>query len=185
MSKPKFMVFKLKDLWVPIIIAIFAIIMVIFLITRFTATKPTFSPDAAFNDGLYVTEISLDDADFNVAVSIHKNTIKSVELRNLDDETKFMFPLLEPSIAYINEEVTKTQSLEIAPFEEARETTEFLMSAVKEALSLNEETVDMPADNLEDYILTEPVSNSIDNPDMSDQAYIDWESELDMLLEDE
>lgn len=185
MSKPKFMVFKLKDLWVPIIITIFAVIMVVFFISRFTATKATFSPDEAFNDGLYVTEIALDNANFNVAVSIHKNSIKSVELRNMDEEAKLMYPLFEPSIAFINEEVTKTQSLEIGEFEPAKETTEFLMSAVRDALSLNEETVDMPEEHIEDYIITEPVSHSIDNPEMSDEVYIDWESELDGLFEDE
>ena len=189
MSKPKFMVFKLKDLWVPIIVTVFAIVLVVFFISKITATKATFSPDQGFNDGLYVAEISLDNAEFNVAVSVHKNSIKSVELRNMDEEAKLMYPLFEPSIAYINEQITKTQSLEIEEFAQAKETAAFLMSAVRDALSLSDETVKAPVDHLEndntdDYIITDPMDDSVDNPEMSDQVYIDWETELDSVLED-
>ncbi len=192
MSKPKFMVFKLKDLWIPVIVTILAIVMVVFFISKLTATKTTFSPDQGFNDGLYLAEISLDNADFNVAVSIHKNAIKSIELRNMDEQAKLMYPLFEPSIAYINEQVTKTQSLEIEEFAQGKETAAFLMSAIKDALALPDQTVDMMDGNLDksddyvdDYILTEPVSNSATNPDMSDEIYIDWETELDAILIDE
>lgn len=192
MSKPKFMVFKLKDLWIPVIVTIFAIVMVVFFVSKLTATKTTFLPDQGFNDGLYLAEISLDNADFNVAVSIHKNSIKSIELRNMDEQAKLMYPLFEPSIAYINDQVTKTQSLEIEEFAEAKETASFLMSAIKDALALPDQTVDMLDGNLDksddyvdDYILTEPVSNSIDNPDMTDEMFIDWETELDAILIDE
>lgn len=177
MSKPKFMVFKLKDLWVPVIVTIVAILMVVFFVSRFTATKPTFAPQQDYSNGDYVAKISLDNAEFNVAVSIHKNAITSVELRNMDERAKIMYPLFEPSMSYINDQVTKTQSLDIAEFSQAKETTAFLMNAVKDALSLTEETVDMPEYNLDDYI--------INNPEMSDQAYIDWETEIDALLEDE
>lgn len=189
MSKPKFMVFKLKDLWVPIIVTVFAIALVVFFISKITATKATFSPDQGFNDGLYVAEISLDNAEFNVAVSVHKNSIKSVELRNMDEDAKLMYPLFEPSMAYINDQITKTQSLEIEEFAEAKETAAFLMSAVRDALSLSDETVNAPVDHLEtdntdDYIITDPMDDSVDNPEMSDQVYIDWETELDSVLED-
>ncbi len=193
MSKPRFMVFKLKDLWVPVIVTIFAIIMVVFFVSKLTATKATFVPDQGFNDGLYVAEISLDNAAFNVAISIHKNSIRSVELRNMDEQAKLMYPLFEPSIAYINDQVTKTQSLEIDEFAQAKETTAFLMSAVKDALSLPDETVDMlednldmpPDNNVDDYILTDPIDDAMDSPEMSDQSYVDWETELDAILIDE
>lgn len=192
MSKPKFMVFKLKDLWIPVIVTIFAIIMVVFFISKLTATKATFSPDQGFNDGLYVAEISLDNADFNVAVSIHKNAIKSVELRNMSEDAKLMYPLFEPTMAYINEQVTKTQSLDISEFSQAKETAAFLMDTIKDALALPEETVNMLENNMtnndsnvDDYILTDPMNNSTNNPEMSDQMYIDWETELDAILIDE
>lgn len=179
------MVFKLKDLWIPVIVTVFAIIMVVFFVSRLTASKATFAPDQAFSDGLYVATISLDNAEFNVAVSIHKNAIKSVELRNMDEDAKLMYPLFEPSIDFINESVTKTQSLEIEEFAQAKETTAFLMDAVKDALSLSDHGVDVNQNSLDDYIITDPINNSIDNPEMSDQSYLDWESELDALLEDE
>ena len=192
MSKPKFMVFKLKDLWVPVIVTIFAIIMVVFFISKLTATKATFSPDQGFSDGLYLAEISLDNAEFNVAVSIHKNSIKSVELRNMTEDAKLMYPLFEPSMAYINDQVTKTQSLDISEFAQAKETAAFLMDAIRDALALPEETVNMLDNNMtntdstvDDYILTDPMNNSTNNPEMSDQMYIDWETELDAILTDE
>ncbi|HHX60552.1 MAG TPA: hypothetical protein GX707_07485 [Epulopiscium sp.] len=192
MSKPKFMVFKLKDLWVPVIVTIFAIVMVVFFVSKLTSTKTTFAPDQGFNDGLYVAEISLDNAEFNVAVSIHKNAIKSVELRNMDEQAKLMYPLFEPSMAYINDRVTKTQSLEIEEFAQAKETTAFLMDAVRNALALPDKTVDKLENNMDtidntvdDYILTDPLSNAIDNPEMSDQTYVDWETELDAIIVDE
>ena len=177
MSKPKFMVFKLKDLWVPVIVVIVAVLMVVFFVSKFTATQPTFAPQEDYSNGDYLANISLDNADFNVAVSIHKNAITSVELRNMDEDAKMMYPLFESSISHINEQVTKTQSLDIADFPDAKETTAFLISAVKDALSLTDGTIDMLDDHLDDYI--------IDNPEMSDQAYIDWETEIDAMLEDE
>lgn len=182
MSKPKFMVFKLRDLWVPVIVTIVAVLMVVFFVSKFSATKPTFAPQEDYSNGDYVTKISLDNADFNVAVSVHKNAITSVELRNMDQQAKIMYPLFEPSIAFINEEVTKTQSLDIAEFPPAKETTAFLMAAVRDALSLSDQTVDV----LEDSLLEDHLEDYINsNPEMSDQAYVDWEAEIDMLLEDE
>lgn len=177
MSKPKFMVFKLKDLWVPVIVTIITVLMIIFFVSKFTATKPTFAPQQDYTNGDYLAQISLDNADFDVAVSIHKNAITSVELRNMNAQAKVMYPLFEPSIDHINQEVTKTQSFDIAEFEPAKETTTFLLDAVKEALSLSESHVDNVEDNVDNYI--------IDNPEMSDQAYIDWETEIDELFENE
>ncbi len=177
MSKPKFMVFKLRDLWVPVIVTIIAVLLIIFFVSRFTATKPTFAPQQDYNNGDYLAQISLDNADFDVAVSIHKNAIKSVELRNMNEQAKLMYPLFEPSIDYLNKEITKTQSLDVAEFEPAKETTIFLLNAVKEALSLSDDHLDELDDNADNYI--------IDNPEMSDQAYIDWETEIDELFEAE
>ena len=182
MSKPKFMVFKLRDLWVPVIVTIVAVLMIVFFVSKFSAAKPTFAPQEDYSNGDYVTKISLDNADFNVAVSIHKNAITSVELRNMDEQTKMMYPLLEPSMEFINAQVTKTQSLDIAEFEPAKETTAFLIAAVRDALSLSGQADDiledsLLEDNVEDYIISDP--------EVSDQAYIDWEKEINMLLEDE
>lgn len=177
MSGPRFMVFKLKDLWVPVIVTIIAILMVVFFVSRLTVAKPTFAPQEDYTDGVYVAKISLDNADFNVAVSIHKNSITAIELRNMDEKAKLMYPLFEPSIAYINDHVTKTQSLDIPEFTEAKQTTAFLMGAVKDALSISENTADMMEMNTEDEVIT--------NPDMSDQAYVDWELEIDALFENE
>lgn len=176
MPNPKFMVFKLKDLLVPVIVTIIAIVMVVFFVSRLTATRPTFAPQENYSDGVYMAKISLDNADFNVAVSIQKNTIKSVELRNMDEKAKLMYPLVEPSIAYINQQVTKTQSFDIPEFTEAKQTTALLIGAVKDALSISEDTADINELNTGDEVIT--------NPEMSDQAYIDWEVEIDALFED-
>lgn len=177
MSKPKFMVFKAKDLWVPVIMTIIAILLVVFFVSKFTATKPTFAPQQDYSNGDYIAKISLDNAEFDVAVSIHKNAITSVELRNMDEQAKMLYPLFEPSIAYINNEITKTQSLDIAEFPDAKETTAFLISAVKDALSLNDKAVKTPEYHLDDYIISDP--------QMPSQAYVDWETELDALLNDD
>jgi len=135
MSSPKFMVFKLKDLRIPIIILLIAVAVFVFLLFRNKTATQTFAPSDTYQDGKYIAGISLSDAQMDLIVEIKDSKIASVSLDGLDEKTSTLYKDLASGIDYVNTYVTATQSLELPQNTNISPATTMLMDAVKVALS--------------------------------------------------
>ncbi|MDF2613059.1 MAG: hypothetical protein K0S71_845 [Clostridia bacterium] len=140
MSNPRFMVFKLKDLRIPLIILLIAVALFVFLLFRNKNAAQTFAPSDTYQDGKYIAGIMLSDAEMDLVVEVADSKIASVSLEGLDEKTSMLYKDLAYGIDYVNTYVTATQSLELPQNTNASAATHMLMDAVKVALSEDENT---------------------------------------------
>lgn len=138
MSSPKFMVFKLKDLRIPIFILLAAIAVFLFVVFRNSSASQTFAPSDGHKDGKYIAGISLTDAELDLVVVIENNKIVSVDLENFDAKEATLYKDLETGVDYVHNYVTATQSLDFPVNAAVPEAAMLLMDAVKVALSQDE-----------------------------------------------
>lgn len=144
MSSPKFMVVKLKDLRIPVLILLIAVILFVFLLFRNKSNvTQTFSTSDTYQDGKYIAGILLSDAEMDLIVEVKNHEITSISLSGLDESSSFLYQDLISGIDYVNTYVTATQSLELPQTTNTSSATLMLMDAVKVALS--EETTPLSA----------------------------------------
>ncbi|MDF2594110.1 MAG: hypothetical protein K0R69_451 [Clostridia bacterium] len=139
MSNPRFMVFKLKDLRIPLIIVCIAVALFVFLLFRNKDAAQTFAPSDTYQDGKYIAGISLSDAEMDLIVEVKDSKIASISLAGLDEKTSTLYKDLAYGIDYVDTYVTATQSLELPQNTNASAATNMLMDAVKVALSDDED----------------------------------------------
>ena len=137
MSSPKFMVIKLKDLRIPILIFLVVVALFVFLLIK-NKTTQTFAPSDNYQDGKYIAGIALSDANMDLVVQIKDHAITSVSLSGLDETSTTLYKDLVSGIDYVNTYVTTTQSLELPANANTSPATNMLMDAVKVALSDND-----------------------------------------------
>lgn len=140
MSNPRFMVFKLKDLRIPLIILLIAAALFVFLLFKNKSATQTFAPSDTYQDGKYIAGISLSDAEMDLVVEVADSKITSVSLEGLDEKASMLYKDLAYGIDYVNTYVTATQSLELPQNTNTSAATHMLMDAVKVALSDDENT---------------------------------------------
>lgn len=138
MSSPRFIVFKLKDLKIPILILLIALVLFLFLLFKNKSAAQTFAPSDTYQDGKYIAGILLSDADMDLVVEVKDRQIASVSLEGLDESASTLYKDLVSGIDYVNTYVTATQSLELPLNANTTAAANMLMDAVKVAL-LNEE----------------------------------------------
>jgi uncharacterized protein with FMN-binding domain len=135
MSRPRFMVFKLKELRLPLIMVMIAVAAVVFFMYANKPATETFAPSNTHEDGVYIASLSLTDAYFDVVVNVEDSLITSIALENIDENEMSIYPELASSISFLNDYVTATQSLELPGADNLSVSTVLLMDAVQVALS--------------------------------------------------
>jgi len=144
MGGAKIFVLQMKDLvriGVIILLGLALLIMalIVFLPERRNEAEPTHVPSTRstrYIPGTYVSTIILHDIPVEVRVTVSENEILAVYLSNLDDVQRIFYPLIEPRMHDLAEEILRYQSAYIQPSTDYPVTTALLHQAVMEALSL-------------------------------------------------
>ena len=138
MAKTKIVVIQLKEIIYTVIFAALGILLILLLIFMFRGGK---KDEAASTDtdlytaGVYNSTITLNDTAFNLEVIVDKNHINSVKLQNVDEAITTMFPLVEPSLELIKEQLYNDVPIEQVELDEDKQYTEqLLIEAIKTAL---------------------------------------------------
>lgn len=147
MSKPKIMVFRMRELIYTAIFAVLAIVLLILIFFMFRpkeesgkAEKTTSSVSEAskneYTAGVYTTSLTLSDHTVNVEVTVDKNEIKGIRLVSLGESVSAMFPLVEPALDDLAAQICENQSTEgITCSQENKYTSQILFQAIQNALS--------------------------------------------------
>lgn len=101
--------------------------------------------------GIYSSTLQLGSANLELQVAVDKNHINAITLVNIDETVATMYPLMEPTLSGLAEEILATQSLEdISYTEENRYTSLLLMQAISASLDKARvsENADASADTL-------------------------------------
>ena len=136
-SKTKIVVLHLKEVIYTAIFAVLGILLIILLIFMFLpdnkekATKATMK----YTAGDYTSSIQLNDNAIDVEVVVDESHINSITLVNLDESTAAMYPLMQPTLDNITQQVYEKQSLEdISYGDDSQYTSMVLLNAIQSAL---------------------------------------------------
>lgn len=135
-AKTKIIVVKAKELIYTALFICLAIVLILLLIFMFAPEEKNVRTSAGvYTPGVYTSTITLGDTALDVAVSVDENNITSVSLNNLSESVTAMYPLLEPSLDSINEQLDSISSVdEFTLDSESRYTGLILQQAIKNAL---------------------------------------------------
>ena len=137
-SKTKIVVLHMKELIYTVIFVVLGILLILLLIFMFLPDKKEgdkTQETMQYIAGVYNSSIKFNDNAIDVEVVIDNNRINSISLVNLNETVTTMYPLMQPALDNISQQIYETQSLEnITYSEENQYTSEVLLQAIEQAL---------------------------------------------------
>lgn len=136
-SKTKIVVLHTKEVIYTGIFVVLAVVLAVLLFLMFGKNKnaDAASADAIYHAGVYTSPITLNDNTFDVEVTVDENHINSISLVNLSETTTAMYPLVEPALDALSDQIYTSQSTEnITYSEENKYTSMLLLEAIDNAL---------------------------------------------------
>jgi len=155
MSKPKFVVFKLRELLLTATLVLFAVAIVVLVISLFALGKestpklmgPSANHDSTetsaplYYPGVYTTTMEMNDTTIHLELVCDENHINSVRLINLDEAVETMYPLLTPALEDLELQLTLNVPVEELKFTEGSTYTQtILVEAIEKTLAKAEVT---------------------------------------------
>lgn len=137
-AKTKIVVLHMKELIYTAIFALLGILLIILLLFMFLPDKKEeeTAPTMKYVAGVYTSSILFHDSTIDVQVIVDENRIHSISLVNLDETVTTMYPLVEPALENLTEQIINSQSLEnISYSSDNQYTSIMLLNAVENALA--------------------------------------------------
>ena len=135
-SKTKIVVLRMKEIIYTGIFVGLAILLVTLCLIMFRPKKDTAGSEAAsYIPGVYSASLNLGNQDVNVQVAVDANRIRSVSLVPLSEAVTTMYPLMQPTLDELADQIVSTQSLENLTYSsQSRYTSAALLKAIQTAL---------------------------------------------------
>ena len=137
-SKTKIVVLRMKELIYTAIFAGLGILLIILLVYMFAPGKRSRESAEAsdlYVPGVYTSSIMLNGSAVEIAVTVEKNSIASIQMVNVSETIETMYPLMEPALENIAEQICASQSLDNITYpEENQYTSQVILDAVSKAV---------------------------------------------------
>ena len=139
-SKTKIVVLRMKELIYTAIFVGLGIVLIILLVYMFFPKKADQETsakvaEASYIPGVYNSAMVLGGQTVNVEVTVDKNRINGIRIVNLDETITTMFPLMEPAIQSLEEQIVANQSTEnISYSSDSKYTSMALVKTINAAL---------------------------------------------------
>ena len=126
----------MKEIIYTAVFATLAVILILLLLFMFLPKNKEMKVDEEkYMPGVYTSTVTLNNTALEVEVTVDESHINSIRFSNLDDTVATMFPLIQPAIEDIAEQVYDKQSLnDIRYSEENPYTSQIIIDAIEEAL---------------------------------------------------
>ena len=141
MSKTKIVVLQLKEIVYTAIFVALGIVLILLLVFMFVGKKNNTTSDVSQKDsveytaGIYSAAIELGDNVINLEVVVDENHINSVRLLDKDEAIYTMYPLMEPGLLKIEQQLVSGVSLdELEYADDSKYTQMLLVDAIQAAL---------------------------------------------------
>lgn len=136
-SKTKIVVLHMKEIIYTTIFAVLAVVLILLLIFMFFPKEAGTSADeAVYMPGVYTSTVTLNNTALEVEVTVDESHINSIRFSNIDESIATMYPLIQPAIEEIAEQVYDKQSLENIEYSsENPYTSQIIISAIDDALN--------------------------------------------------
>lgn len=135
-SKTKIIVLHMKEIIYTAVFAVLGIVLVLLLVFMFLPkANAVKAEEENYMPGVYTSSVTLNNTALEVEVSVDDSHINSIRFSNLDETVTTMFPLIQPAIEDIAEQVYDKQSLENIEYSgENPYTSQLIIHAIDEAL---------------------------------------------------
>lgn len=137
-SKTKIIVLHMKEIIYTTVFVALGILLVILLVVMFRPGGKDKGADAKkqYTPGIYISTLTLNNTNLEVEVSVDEAHINSIRFSNLDEAMTTVFPLIQPAIEDIADQVYEKQSLEdISLSKDTPYTSQVILDAIKEAIT--------------------------------------------------
>lgn len=128
MSK-KIVILKRRQLLLSAILIVIAIaaVLIISLGKKSGPDDNISLEDARYIPGLYNSDIRLSDYTLHLEVAVDRDCIKSVNITNLDEEILSMYPLIEPSLQAVSEQLIGGVAIDAVTISEDSKFTQMML----------------------------------------------------------
>ncbi|MEZ3434703.1 MAG: hypothetical protein K1W34_08805 [Lachnospiraceae bacterium] len=135
-SKTKIVVLHMKEIIYTTVFAILAVVLILLLIFMFLPKdRKEALEETKYTPGVYTSSVTLGNTALEVEVTVDESHINSIRFSNLDEAVATMYPLIQPAIEDIAEQVYDRQSLEDIEYSsENPYTSQVIINAIDEAL---------------------------------------------------
>ncbi len=132
-SKTKIVVLRMKEIIYTAIFIGLAILLVTLFLIMFRPKKSgeDSAQAASYVPGVYSASLTVGNQNINVEVAVDAHQITSVSLVPLDEAVTTMYPLMQPVMEDLEEQIVSSQSVENLSYSmETRYTSQALIQAV-------------------------------------------------------
>lgn len=139
-AKTKIIVLRMKEIIYTAIFIGLAILLIALFLIMFRRDKTAALPEpstaaASYIPGVYSASIALGNEQVNVEVTVDADHINSITLRSLSDSVTAMYPLVEPAMQDLTEQILRNQSLDAVTCQSVQKyTSAILLKAIRSAL---------------------------------------------------
>ena len=136
-AKTKIIVLHMKELiYTAIFIALGILLVILFSVMFFSKKDKGISENTQkYTPGIYTSSMTLNDISLEVEVTVDENHINAIRFSNLNDTVATMFPLVQPSLESITEQICETQSLENLSYpKDTPYTSQLIVETIQKAL---------------------------------------------------
>lgn len=138
-TQTKIVVIKAKEIIYTGIFLILGILLIVLLFSMFGKGKSKHNDTqttSKYVPGVYSSTISLGENTLNVAVTVDSDTVSGVRIENLDETVTTMYPLLEPALNEINNQISVVDSVDDITYSKENQYTYIILNqAIKNALT--------------------------------------------------
>ena len=134
-SKTKIIVLHMKEIIYTVIFATLGILILCLLFFMFSGDRHSSVSDNNFTPGFYPSSFSLGNEDLELEVSVSDTSINSIRISNLSETVTAMYPLLQPSLENLADQICKSQSLDhLTLSSDSPYTSQLLLNTIRDAL---------------------------------------------------
>ena len=135
-SKTKIVVLHMKEIIYTAVFVALGIILIILLAFMFIPKKEKAEDTKQqYTPGIYTSTVTLNSTNLEVEVVVDSTHINAIRISNLDETVATMYPLVQPTVEYIAEQIYENQSLEdISYNEDSPYTSQIIIHAIEDAL---------------------------------------------------
>ena len=135
-SRTKIVVLHMKEIIYTAIFAVLAIILILLFFFMFLPEKENTSMNTTkYIPGIYSSSMTLNNTALEVEVTVDESHINSIRFSNLDESVETMYPLIQPTLENIADQVYEQQSLESISYSEDNPyTSQVIINAIDTAL---------------------------------------------------
>lgn len=135
-SRTKIVVLHMKEIIYTAVFAALAVILILLLVFMFhPGQKNNTQTTKKYTPGTYTSTVTLNNNDLEIEVSVDESHINSIRFSNLDESVTTMYPLIQPAIEDIAEQIYDSQSLENIQYSsDSPYTSQVIFHAIRDAL---------------------------------------------------